>query len=110
MLPFYRAARIMSTLDGLIFPPDWSILIDRIDYPNLMGSNHPLSVRTERRMDKQEIRDKSSQDNSNILLLEKGKRGALNVIFGRTMLIVVLILAQTLLLFLAFRSFREYTP
>ena len=43
-------------------------------------------------MDKQEIRDKSSQDNSNILLLEKGKRGALNVIFGRTMLIVVLIL------------------
>ena len=63
-----------------------------------MGSNHPLSVRTERRMDKQEIRDKSSQDNSNILLLEKGKRGALNVIFGRTMLIVVLILAQILLL------------
>ena len=61
-------------------------------------------------MDKQEIRDKSSQDNSNILLLEKGKRGALNVIFGRTMLIVVLILAQILLLFLAFRSFSDYTP
>ena len=57
-------------------------------------------------MDKQKIRDKSSQDNANILLLEKGKRGALNVVFGRTMLIVVLLAVQFLLLFEVFRSLR----
>ena len=55
-------------------------------------------------MDKQKIRDKSSQDNTRVLLVEKGKRGALNVIFGRTMVILVLIALQILLLFLAFNS------
>ena len=57
-------------------------------------------------MDKQEIRDKSSQDNSSVLLLEKGRRGALNVLFGRTMLIVVLLALQVLLLFWVFRTLR----
>ena len=57
-------------------------------------------------MDKQKIREKSSQDNSSILLLEKGKRGALNVLFGRTMVIAVLLVLQILLLFMVFRSFR----
>ena len=61
-------------------------------------------------MDKKQIRDKSGQDNSSILLLERGKRGALNVVFGRTMLIVLLIIAQIMLLFLAFRQFSSYTP
>ena len=55
-------------------------------------------------MDKQKIRDKSSQDNTRVLLVEKGKRGALNVIFGRTMVILVLIALQILLLFWAFNS------
>ena len=57
-------------------------------------------------MDKQEIRDRSSQDNSKILLLEKSKRGALNVLFGRTMVIVVLLIVQFLLMFYAFRSLQ----
>ena len=57
-------------------------------------------------MDKQEIREKSGQDNSNILLLEKGKRGALNVVFGRTMLILVILAAQILLMFRAFSSLK----
>ena len=57
-------------------------------------------------MDKQKIRDKSSQDNSGIYLLEKSKRGVLNVLFGRTMLIVVLLVVQIFLLFRVFNSLR----
>lgn len=58
------------------------------------------------RMDKQKIRDKSGQDNSGIYLLEKSKRGILNVLFGRTMVIFVLLLVQIFLLFRAFNSLR----
>lgn len=57
-------------------------------------------------MDKQKIRDKSSQDNSGIYLLEKSKRGVLNVLFGRTMVIVVLLLVQIFLLYRVFNSLR----
>ena len=57
-------------------------------------------------MDKQKIREKSSQDNSKTLLVERGRRGVLNVLFGRTMVIVVLLALQILLLFMVFRSFR----
>ena len=58
-------------------------------------------------MDKQEIRDRSSQDNSRILLLEKSKRGVLNVLFGRTMIIAVMLAVQVLLLLRAFSSLRD---
>ena len=63
---------------------------------------------TEQVMDKQKIRDKSSVDNSGVYLLEKGKRGILNVLFGRTMLIILLLAAQVLLLFQVARSFRLF--
>ena len=57
-------------------------------------------------MDKQTIRERSSQDNTHIFLLEKGKRGILNVIFGRTMLIIVLMALQVFLLYWAFNRVR----
>ena len=57
-------------------------------------------------MDKQRIREKSSVDNSHIYLLEKSKRGVLNVLFGRTMVIIVLLAAQVFLLYRMFSSLR----
>ena len=59
-----------------------------------------------REIDKQTVRDKSSQDNSGIYLLEKSKRGVLNVLFGRTMLIILLLAAQVFILYRAFSSLR----
>ena len=61
-------------------------------------------------MDKQKIRDKSGRDNSGIRLVEKSKRGILHVLFGRTMLILLLFALQILLLVMAFRSLRRYIP
>ena len=61
-------------------------------------------------MDKQRIRDKSSRDNSGIRLVERSKRGILHLLFGRTMLIVVLMVLQILLLVMAFRSLRRFIP
>lgn len=43
-----------------------------------------------------------------ILLLEKGKKGVLNVIFGRTTLIVVMLLLQIALIIGAFSKFTAY--
>ena len=57
-------------------------------------------------MDKQKIREKSSVDNSGVYLLEKSKRGVLNVLFGRTMLILVLLAVQVLLLWRVFTSLQ----
>ncbi|MGX8705888.1 MAG: PLDc N-terminal domain-containing protein, partial [bacterium] len=57
-------------------------------------------------MNKQKIRDKSSQDNSGIQLLEKSKRGVLNVLFGRTMVILVLLAVQITLLIWLSNSLR----
>ena len=61
-------------------------------------------------MDKQRIREKSSHDNTGIRLVERSKRGILHVLFGRTMLILVLFAVQILLLYMAFRSLRRFIP
>ena len=61
-------------------------------------------------MDKQKIRDKSARDNTGIRLVEKSKRGILHVLFGRTMLILVLFVLQFFLLYMAFRSMRRFIP
>lgn len=57
-------------------------------------------------MDKQKIRDKSSHDNTGTFIVEKGKRGLLNVLFGRTMLVIALLAAQIALLYYAFTSLQ----
>lgn len=41
-------------------------------------------------------------DDNHILLLEKGKRGLLQIIFGRTGIIIVSLIVQILFLFAAF--------
>ncbi|MBR2697310.1 MAG: PLDc N-terminal domain-containing protein [Clostridia bacterium] len=61
-------------------------------------------------MDKQKIRDKSGRDNTGIRLVEKSRRGILHVLFGRTMLIIVLFALQIFLLYSAFRSMRRFMP
>ena len=58
-------------------------------------------------MDKQKIREKSGHDNSGIRLVEKSKRGILNVLFGRTMMIIVMLALQVLLLWWAFQSIQS---
>ena len=58
--------------------------------------------------DKAKIRQRSGEQDDHILLLEKGKRGVLNVLFGRTMLIVLMLVVQILLLVLAFQSLQKY--
>ena len=45
-----------------------------------------------------------------ILLLERGKKGVLNVIFGRTSLIVVMLLIQIVLIASAFNHFASFVP
>ena len=45
-----------------------------------------------------------------LLLLQKGKRGILNVIFGRTMIVVVMLAAQIALLVSLFSSLSELMP
>ena len=61
--------------------------------------------------EKEKIRARSGQDNDErLLLLQKGKRGILNVIFGRTMLIVLMLAAQIALLVLLFSSLRSWMP
>ena len=59
---------------------------------------------------KQKIRDKSSVNNSGTRLVEKSKHGILHLLFGRTMLILVLLAIQVGLLYLAFRSLRPFIP
>ena len=61
-------------------------------------------------MDKQRIREKSAKDNSGIRLVEKSRRGILHVLFGRTMLILLLFALQIALLYMAFRSMRRFIP
>ena len=59
-------------------------------------------------MDKQKIMEHSSRDNSGIRLVEKSKRGILNVLFGRTMLVIVLLVVQIFLIIGMFRSISSY--
>ena len=61
--------------------------------------------------EKERIRERSSQDQDDrILLLEKGRRGILNVVFGRTMLILLMLAVQITLMVLAFRSVQTFMP
>ena len=61
--------------------------------------------------EKDEILARSSQDDDERrLLLQRGKRGILNVIFGRTMLIVLMLAAQIALLVSLFSSLNEWMP
>ena len=61
--------------------------------------------------ERERIRERSSQDQEErILLLEKGKRGRLNVVFGRTMLILLMMAVQILLMVLAFSSVQTFMP
>lgn len=59
-------------------------------------------------------REKRMENNNNleekILLLEKGKRGMLNIVFGRTSLIVVMLLLQIAIIVGAFNRFTPYVP
>ncbi|MBQ3269105.1 MAG: cardiolipin synthase [Clostridia bacterium] len=47
---------------------------------------------------KEKLRRTAAQDQDDGLLLQKGKRGILNLVFGRTMLVILMLLAQILLL------------
>ena len=49
-------------------------------------------------------------DDNSILLLEKGKRGLLQIIFGRTGIIIVSLIVQILFLFLAFYRLEGAMP
>ena len=61
--------------------------------------------------EKERIRERSGQDQDDrVLLLEKSRRGVLNVVFGRTMLILIMLAVQISLLVLAFSSLQTITP
>ena len=50
-------------------------------------------------------------DDNHILLLEKGKRGLVQIIFGRTGIIIVSLIVQILFLFAAFYKLeRGFSP
>ena len=61
--------------------------------------------------EKEKIRARSGQDNDDrLLLLQKGKRGILNVVFGRTMLVVLMLVAQIALLAALFSTLKDWMP
>ena len=61
--------------------------------------------------DKEKIRERSSQDaDDRRLLLKKGKRGVLRVIYGRTILILVTLALQIVLLAAVFNSLQSMMP
>lgn len=49
-------------------------------------------------------------DDNHILLLEKGKRGLVQIIFGRTGIIIVSLIVQILFLFAAFYKLEGFLP
>lgn len=51
---------------------------------------------------------KTNWDEDAVLLLHRGKRGLAHLVFGRTAVIILLLLAQVLLLFAGFLHFGEY--
>ena len=70
---------------------------------------------TERKLQKrlQEQFQKKILDNlqlseENVLLLERGKRGALSIVFGRTGVILVLLLLQCAMMFSVYRWLEQY--
>ena len=57
------------------------------------------------------IRARSNQNNDERhLLLQKGKRGVLNMVFGRTMLVILMLAAQIALLAQLFSSLTSWMP
>ena len=60
--------------------------------------------------EKVKIRARNSQEGDQRLLLQKSKRGILNVVFGRTMLIVLMLAAQIALLAALFSSLSSWMP
>ena len=60
--------------------------------------------------EREKIRARNRQGPEERRLLKKGKRGILNVVFGRTMLVLVMLAMQIVLLVLAFRSVQEMMP
>ena len=60
--------------------------------------------------EKAKIRERSRSEDEPILLLEKGKRGVLNVVFGRTVFIALMLAAQIGLLIMAFNRLAGFIP
>ena len=60
--------------------------------------------------EKERIRERSAQDQDEFRLLQKSKRGVLNVIFGRTMIVIVMLAVQILLLVWLFSSLQSLVP
>ena len=60
--------------------------------------------------EKEQIRQNSGHGQDEGLLLQKSKRGILNVVFGRTMLVVLMLAAQILLLAGLFSSLSNLMP
>ena len=56
------------------------------------------------------LRDQKFISEENVLRLEKGKRGILNILFGRTTIILAILAFQFVLMFMAFRWLEHYTP
>ena len=56
------------------------------------------------------LRDQKFISEEHVLRLEKGKRGLLNILFGRTTIILAILAFQFILLFMAFRWLEHYTP
>ena len=60
--------------------------------------------------EKERIRKRSGKDQDDGLLLQKSKRGILNVVFGRTMLVVLMLVAQIALIAVFFSSLSSLMP
>jgi cardiolipin synthase len=56
-------------------------------------------------MDQENLRERE-----HVLLLERGKRGLLRIVFGRTGVIILLLVLQVFLLLLGFRYLERYVP
>ena len=60
--------------------------------------------------DRENPMEREGQGQEERLLLKKGKRGILNVVFGRTMLILVMLAAQIALLVVLFDGLQDLVP
>ena len=61
--------------------------------------------------EKEKIRARSGQESDDrLLLLQRGKRGVLNMVFGRTMLVILMLAAQIALLAALFSSMKDWMP
>ena len=60
--------------------------------------------------EQERIRQRSRQESDETRLLKKGKRGVLNLIYGRTLLVVLTLAMQIGLLMLAFNTLESLSP